>query len=210
MTAETVEPVDGVPRRGYAKGRRTRAEIVDAATTLFGQVGYHSASLREIAARVGLSHPGLLHHFATKEALLEEVLAHRDEQDAQVFLDDDAEGRGYVENLVRLVRHNQERPGIVELYAVLSAEATSPDHPAHAYFERRYARIVGRFAQEAERWVTDGSVPASTDTVGLARAMIAVMDGLQVQWLLARGTRSSFDMADAFGAHLRLMLRGAG
>ena len=51
---------------GYARGRATREEILDVAMQLFGEVGYRTASLREVASRVGISHPGLLHHFASK------------------------------------------------------------------------------------------------------------------------------------------------
>src|SRR3954447_21499830 len=72
-----------VAEAGYAKGRATRAEIVEQATALFGEVGYRSASLREIASRCGISHPGLLHHFASKEAPLEAVLQRGDELDAE-------------------------------------------------------------------------------------------------------------------------------
>ena len=51
---------------GYAKGRAKLRDILDQATALFGEAGYRGTSLREIAARCGISHPGLLHHFPTK------------------------------------------------------------------------------------------------------------------------------------------------
>src|SRR4051794_33036734 len=38
-------------RGGYAKGRATREEILDSAMQLFGEVGYRTASLREVSAR---------------------------------------------------------------------------------------------------------------------------------------------------------------
>ena len=60
--------------RGYANGRARRQIILDEAATLFGEVGYRAASLREIATRVGISHPGLLHHFPTRAALMAGVV----------------------------------------------------------------------------------------------------------------------------------------
>jgi len=41
-----------------------------AALELFAERGYEGASIREIAARAGLSVPGLYHHYPSKQALL--------------------------------------------------------------------------------------------------------------------------------------------
>ena len=46
--------------------------------------------------------------------------------------------------LVELAALNSTRRGIVELFTVLSAEATAPDHPAHACFVERYRRTWRR------------------------------------------------------------------
>ena len=118
-------------RRGYAKGRAKRREILDQAMALFGEAGYRGASLREIAARCGLSHAGLLHHFPTKQALLLAVLEHRDEVDG-ARLAGGGTGLALLRGMVDLASLNATRPGIVELFTVLSAEATAVHHPAHA------------------------------------------------------------------------------
>src|SRR5215475_1662204 len=107
---------------------------------LFGTAGYRGASLREIAARCGLSHPGLLHHFPTKQSLLLAVLEHRDEVDAARLTG--RTGLATLHGLIDLAAFNATRPGIVELFTVLSAEATAADHPAHEYFVRRYQNTV--------------------------------------------------------------------
>ncbi len=190
-------------RGGYAKGRATREEILDSAMRLFGEVGYHPASLREVSARVGISHPGLLHHFASKAALLEAVLVRRDEVDGAAFQGDIDAGIDYFDALVRIVERNAARPGIVELFATLSAEATSPEHPAHEYFRDRYRRVVARAATEFGRWRDEGRLHEGVDPVMAARLTVAVMDGLQVQFLMegdAPDTR--VDMAAALRQHL--------
>ena len=57
-----------------AAGRRRRhAEIIDAAAAVFSERGYHGASTREIAERVGMQQGSLYYHFRSKEAALEEV-----------------------------------------------------------------------------------------------------------------------------------------
>lgn len=192
MTAET-HP------RGYAKGRAKRRQIVEAAFTLFGEVGYRGASLREVAARCGISHPGLLHHFPSKESLLEAVLEHRDAVDLERYPVRAGAGLDRLRSLVALVEHNSQVPGLVELFAGLSTEAASADHPAHDYFVRRYrdARDGLREAFEAVR--SEGLLRPGLDPRRLAVATIAQVDGLQVQWLLDRG---SVDMAEELRAFL--------
>src|SRR6185369_3387800 len=50
-----------------------RTYIVRTAAALLSSHGYTSTSIREVAAAVGLSKPGLYHYFPTKEAILEEI-----------------------------------------------------------------------------------------------------------------------------------------
>jgi AcrR family transcriptional regulator len=169
-------------RGAYAKGRAKRREILDHAIALFGEVGYRAASLREIATRSGISHPGLLHHFPTKEALLLAVLAHRDQVDGELFTG--STGLDALRRLVDVVRLNTGRRGVVELFTVLSAEATTADHPAHPFFIERYRRTVAgvELAYRAARRA--GTLRPDIDPAQAARHLVALMDGLQIQWLL--------------------------
>jgi AcrR family transcriptional regulator len=190
------------PRGGYAKGRAKRREILDHAIALFGDVGYRAASLREIATRSGISHPGLLHHFPTKEALLLAVLAHRDEVDGELFTG--SAGTDALRRLVDLVRLNTGRRAIVELFTVLSAEATAPDHPAHRFFVDRYRRTVAGVERAYALAEEAGALRPEIDPSAAARHLVALMDGLQIQWLL-EDCRT--DMTPAVHAHIQAQLK---
>jgi AcrR family transcriptional regulator len=168
----------GVAVRGeYAKGRVRRERILGEAVALFAESGYRAASLRDLATRCGLSPAGLLHHVGDKESLLLAVLERRDVDDASATGLEAGTGRERLDALVEVVRRNTGRRGIVELFTVLSAEATSSEHPAHAFFEQRYRRVVATL-EEAFR---DCGHPEPRSA---ARRLVAVVDGLQVQWLL--------------------------
>ncbi|GEK22414.1 TetR/AcrR family transcriptional regulator [Cellulomonas xylanilytica] len=204
----TTQAPTGARSGGYARGRATREEILDVAMQLFGEVGYRTASLREVASRVGISHPGLLHHFASKAVLLAAVLERRDQVDDAAFEADLDAGYDFVDALARVIERNASRPGIVELFATLSAEATSPDHPAHAYFQERYRRVVEGGRAEFERRRDAGELRPGLDPLTASRLTVAVMDGMQIQWLLSAGTPDARpDMAAALRAHVATLLR---
>ena len=113
------------------------------------------------------------------------MLQHRDETDV-ADLDEQhiPDGMALFRHLVRTAFVNAHRAGIVQAYVVLSAESVTDDHPGRDFFEKRYRTLRTEVAHAfavvcAERGMTE---PA---TVGFASAAIlAVMDGLQVQWLL--------------------------
>lgn len=185
-SARTAPDLDAVDRpraiSGYSNGRARRAEIVDRATAMFARSGFRGVSMREIAAGCGLSHPGLLHHFPSKEAVLIAVLERRDKEDEEAV--SASGGLEQLEQAIRLARRNEQRRGIIELFVVLSAESIAVDHPAHEYFASRYERVVASTASAFRAVQQAGALRAGVEPAHAAREMVALMDGLQLQWLL--------------------------
>jgi len=165
------------------KGAAKREAILDAALEVFGEVGLHGASLREIAGRVGVSHQSLMHYFPTKNALLMAVLRRRDERLRSHF--DDAQGMS-ISELVSLATDNVRSPGVIELYNMASAEATNPEHPAHAYYAEFYESIIASSARYLQRAADRGVLRDGWAPDTAARAILGMMDGLQLQWLYDR------------------------
>ena len=124
--------MSGARRRGgYAKGRERREAILAAANDVFAAQGFHGASLATIATRVGLSEPGLLHHFPSKEHLLLELLTLRQDHDAERVARALAAHEGFLGALLGLSRENQRTAGLVRLFTILAGESVDADHPAH-------------------------------------------------------------------------------
>ena len=191
---------DAVPPRGdTAKKRRPRQatverrqEILRAAARTFGAKGYKTGSLAEVADQVGITHAGVLHHFGSKEQLLIEVLEHRDKEDVESLEGQHIPGGlELFRHLERTVRANVHRRGIVQGYAVLTGESVTEHHPARRWVTDRFAVLRGEIT-EAVLEVGEGRVTEEIATLA-ASAIIGVMDGLQVQWLLD----DSVDLAES-------------
>ncbi|WP_246017958.1 TetR/AcrR family transcriptional regulator [Amnibacterium kyonggiense] len=167
------------PRPGTAERRR---RVLDSATEIFATKGYTNGSLLEIAEHAGISQAGVVHHFGSKDQLLVAMLEYRDDADvAELEGSHIPDGAALFDHLVHTVELNTQRRGIVQLYAVLSADSVTEGHPAQQYFRGRFVGLREMVASALRDVVPDADAHA-VDTA--ASAIIGVMDGLQVQWLL--------------------------
>jgi AcrR family transcriptional regulator len=164
---------------------------------MFGNAGFRGVSLADIAARVGISQPGLIHHFRSKEELLIATLERRDAESSE-HIEEAFRDSSAIDALLSLCRYNMANPDSVRLYSVESAESLEPGHPAHEFFRSRYSRVRETVAGRVRRDQEQGLLPADVDPFEFAAGVIALMDGLQVQWLLD----PSFDMSSVLAAYL--------
>jgi AcrR family transcriptional regulator len=169
------------PRGVYAKTPKRREEILDAAFGVFARYGYLNSSMSEIAKRAGMTMPGVTHHFPTKSGLLEAVLMERD-LDAASHLQG-RRGVDMLRGLLEIAERDENDRGLTQLFAILSAEATSDDHPAHAYFHDRYLLILGTVRTAFEEAAESGDLRTDVVPAEAAQTYAALSDGLQLQRL---------------------------
>ncbi len=62
------------PNKSRARLEQRESDILEAATRLFSEQGFHSTSTKKIAATAGVSEGTLFHYFSTKNALLTAIL----------------------------------------------------------------------------------------------------------------------------------------
>ena len=191
------------PRGPYAKTALVRAQIVRAAMEVFAELGFRGGTMKEIAARAGISQRGLVHHFASKEALLTEVLGARATESARLV--HFGGPRDVLRSVVAIVADNELHPRLVELHSVLFAEATAPDHPAHAHHAERLgawrAYLTTAFAELAD----EGALAPGLTPELAATTLVALQDGLQIQWLY---DPSAIDMTRALDAYITSIVLG--
>lgn len=183
-------------RGEYAVGRERRSAILQTALLEFAEHGYHGTSLNRIAERAGISEAGLRHHFANKDALLISVLEQRDAASERVpDGQDPLVGVADLQHHVAIVEGNTATIELARLFTVLTAEATTRDHPAADWAVERYRTIRASVEQGIRGGIASGEFRPDADAARIARQIIAVMDGLQLQWLL---DPDSIDMAEDF------------
>lgn len=157
------------------------------ASRLFAEHGFQGATLSMIAEAVGLTEPGVLHYFPNKVELLQGVLAYRDQKDAEKYADMlTAEKKNIgdmFEMLEDVYRENEKIPGLIQLFTVLVGESIYKDHPSHAFFEERYRHGRAIYIEQLAG-LTQEPIPPDIDLTELATLIMAVMDGLHIQWLL--------------------------
>lgn len=168
-------------RGRYKKSEERRQDILEAAFEVFRRSGYAASSLNDIAREVGMSQPGMMHHFDGKLAMLQAVLERRD----QLAVDRLAGRRGvdWLRGLVEIDEANRTQRGVVQLYTTLAAEAVTDDHPVKPYFSARFAEVVGTTARAFEEVREDGLLRPSLDPRAAAIRLISTTEGMQLLWL---------------------------
>jgi AcrR family transcriptional regulator len=148
------------PRR--RKGERTAERILDAAESQFAERGYAGATLRDVAAEVGLRTPSLYNHFPSKESLyaavlergirpvldvLTEVVETRDRSDRDV--------RQTVERTMGLVGKRPNLPRLIQHETLSGGRHLTPmlREWIQRTFARAYEMVEGSSA--ASRWEPD-------------------------------------------------------
>jgi AcrR family transcriptional regulator len=169
-------------RTRQPRGNIRRQQILDAAVELFAAKGYRGTGVAALGERVGMTATGLLYYFGSKERLLHEVVAERDRSDA--LGPDGTPPPGLTLSSLRdLGRYNMETAALTRLYVVLGAESLDANDPLHDFFAARYetARNLVRLILDSEK--EHGRVRADVVVEDMAREIIGVVMGLELQWL---------------------------
>jgi len=193
-------PEERQPRGPYKHGIERRREIVAVATEVFGEHGFKGGTLRQVAERVGVSAGAIMKLFGNKEQLLIAVLQNWDDVTSEVVGPESrgiAQLRGFLDLMSYHVRHK----GLLELYATMATEASSPEHPAHEFMRERYRRTLENMRQLFRDAIASGDFARMTvdEIRSEAEWLLATMDGLEIQYLL----NQRFDLERSFSEYVQ-------
>jgi AcrR family transcriptional regulator len=177
-----------------------RSQILSAALQIFTERGYCDASLAAVAERVGLTEQDLLEMFPARDGLLTEVMRLRDELVARAFTG----FSGTLSDVEAVVAWNSTRAGLVQSFTMLAARSLADGHPGRDFFANRYGALRSALARQVRRELGEQG-PSGLTSEQVAALLVAVMDGLQLQWLAAP---ECVDMTGLVRAFLQLLYGG--
>ena len=174
------QSLGGKPRRRRS-AEVAREEILNAAQRLLSQGGPDAIRLQDIARDVGISHPTILHHFGSREGLIEALDARAIQAltaDVARILQSDEEPQ--TGELVERVAETMDQQGLARLIALWAMR--EPDGPSRL----------------------DGTDPAAlvADVSELIRTRLDEIEGVQADRLEAISFRVRLAVFAMFGQAL--------
>lgn len=197
----------GVKGQVQRRGVERRKAIVQAALELFTLRGARGTSIADVAEKVGISPPAVLHHFGTKADLLLAVVAERDRRAAGAFLD--VLGKGGLTGIAGLVRgaaRNEKERGLVSCYVVLEAENLHEGDIAHTYFVDRSWVMRNALREAIAEGQRSGEIRADVDAELKAAEIVAFMEGAALQWSLD----PSLSLVGLYRSYFAMVVRDLG
>ncbi|WP_434177173.1 TetR/AcrR family transcriptional regulator [Brachybacterium conglomeratum] len=167
-------------RRGIAP-RSRREEILAGAAEMFAEHGYHGASLRDIAGHIGISHPGLMHHFPSKDSLLHTVIDSLEDRTQRTL--EEVERLSVEPEALMQELAATWHPGAlhVRLLATLAAESVSGDHPGRFRMARLRRVHENIFEQCFTAYGERGLLRRGVDPGFAGRALLGLVLNLAVR-----------------------------
>jgi len=98
-------------------------------------------------------------------------------------------------------------PELSRLFTMVAAESLNADHPGHAWFVERFRRTRARIAASFAREQRAGRIRPDVDADGLAAQLLAMWDGLALQWEL---DPERVDLVGLMTGHLDSVRRDTG
>lgn len=172
--------------------------ILATARDLFYEVGFHGATVRDIAGRVGVTVPALYYHYASKEAILAALLdigitsvIERCEQ-AQAEAGDDpvARFRNLIECLALYMANHRKN-------AAMDAEIRALSPAARKVYSAQRRRVEEMLVTAIEQGVAAGvfEVTSPPDT---GRALLGMTQAITIWYVPGRGTLTPADLAGRY------------
>lgn len=164
-----------------AKGEDRRQLILSVAERLLARNGWRNTSLAQIAKEAGVTPAGLLHHFESKDQLLNAVL---DARDADDEIHADYRSGDLVTELSRVPERFDRAPELVGTFTVLLVENIAPDAPLHGRLLKRYRDAIDIITAIIARGQKSGQYRADVHAAAKAVEILAFINGMETLWLL--------------------------
>lgn len=168
------------PRVATAERRK---QIVEATLRLLARAPIESLTTRQLAKELGLSQPALFRHFASREALVLEVVAHARaelEQIAAGIVDGGGPAIAQLRALGRaLLEHVERQPGLPRLLFSSATPAAGPVRDAMRHVVAMQAALLAELVRQARR---EGDLGDAGDADHAATVFMGMVQAVVLRW----------------------------
>lgn len=200
-----------VMKRTAEEAAKTRADLLDAALTVFSQKGYSAARLQDIATAAGVTRGAVYHHFKNKAGLFEALMASASESGSNILADAIAAGGSFLDICERI---------LIASFAQVATDQRARDTMSIYLFKSDFSAELQPFAdtlkQQAvdsvkgvvgfiEMGIAQGELKPDLDPEVIARSFLAFQNGVIQLWLL---NPEAFDLETSARELARAFLYG--
>ena len=178
---EVVTGADG--RTLSARGVETRTRLLEAAESVFAELGYHEASIVKITEAAGVGQGTFYLYFASKKEIFEELMRDLNRRVRRAMAEGAAAGETRAEQeqlgFQAFFRFTAEHRALYRI--IRQAEFVSPE-TLHFHYDKLSEGYVEGLRQAMER----GEIPALDPEV-LAWALMGIGELVGMKWILWDG-----------------------
>ena len=158
---------------------------LEAAVECFWHRGYEATSVRDLAAKMGLSAPSLYNAYGDKHALFVQALEHYLDHSARALIKQLESSlppkqaiRRFIEEIIERSVNDRERRGCFLINSAL--EVAPHDSELGALIADRLAEIEAFFYRSIKTAQADGAISRDRVAKDLARLLLGVLLGIRV------------------------------
>ena len=181
-----------------------RRDFIAAAYQTIMEEGLANTTVRAVAKKAGYTTGALVHYFADKEELIREALDYfgREVRGRMQSAHRQQTGRAALrETVLESLPTDKRSASSWRVWLALWYHSESSTD-MRTEERRRYREWIGRLARMIDESKSLGELPASIDARAEARTLVALVDGLGVQFLMSSARMSAAEMTSVVDRHL--------
>jgi AcrR family transcriptional regulator len=175
---EAITNVDGRPLS--RRGLDTRRRLLDAAELVFGDLGYHDASIVKLAERAGVAAGTFYLYFDSKKAIFDELVRDLNRRVRHAMKEGSSQGTNRVESELlgfdAYFRFTSEHPALYRI--IRQAEFVSPE-----MLRYHYDRLSEGYIEALEASVESGEI-GKLDPEAATFALMGIGEMIGMRWIL--------------------------
>ncbi len=164
-----------------ARGARTRQRLLEAAEQIFGEHGYHDASVVKITEAAGVGQGTFYLYFSSKQEIFDELVRDLNRRVRRAMKEASSEGKTRLEAELRgfdaYFRFTAEHPALYRI--IRQAEFVSP-----AILHYHYDRLSAGYVEGLRAAVKRGEIAADLDPEVAAWALMGMGELIGMRWIV--------------------------